>query len=60
MTEAGTGGREKEMLKALQAQEKQATRLRQRDGGLGPKDDLDIEWETLVAAQQEEGSALGE
>ena len=43
------------MLKALQAQEKQATRLRQRDAGTGPKDDLDIEWETMVAAQQEAG-----
>lgn len=46
--------REKEMLKALQAQEKQATRLRQRDAA-GPKDDLDLEWEGLLAAQRAEG-----
>ena len=42
-------------MKALQAQEKQATRLRARDAGTGPKDDLDLEWEALLAAQQEEG-----
>ena len=47
--------REKEMLKALQAQEKQATRLRQRDGTSGPRDDLDLEWEALLAKQREEG-----
>ena len=43
------------MMKALQAQEKQATRLRQRDAGSGPKDDLDLEWEALVAQQQADG-----
>lgn len=42
------------MLKALQAQEKQATRLRQRDAA-GPKDDLDLEWEALIAQQQADG-----
>ena len=47
--------REKEVLKALQAQEKQATRLRQRNDNTGPKDDLDLEWETLVSQQQADG-----
>lgn len=47
--------REKEVLKALQAQEKQATRLRQRNDNTGPKDDLDLEWEALVGQQQAEG-----
>ncbi|KAK9816480.1 hypothetical protein WJX72_000803 [[Myrmecia] bisecta] len=46
---------EKEMLKALQQQEKQAIRLRQRDGGAGPKDDLDIEWETLLEMRRASG-----
>jgi hypothetical protein len=44
--------REKEMLKALAQQEKQATRLRHREATAGPRDDLDIEWEELLAAQQ--------
>ena len=47
--------REKEVLKALQAQEKQATRLRQSHVHSGPRDDLDLEWEALLKAQQEEG-----
>ncbi|EIE24672.1 hypothetical protein COCSUDRAFT_46901 [Coccomyxa subellipsoidea C-169] len=44
---------EKEMLKALAQQEKQATRLRQREANAGPRDDLDIEWESLLASQRQ-------
>lgn len=40
---------EKEMLKAMQAQEKKQMRLRQREAAVtGPKDDADIEWEALL------------
>ncbi len=45
--------REKEMLKALAQQERQATRSRQRDAHAGPRDDLDIEMEALLAKQQQ-------
>jgi hypothetical protein len=42
--------REKEMLKALQQQERNAMRLRARGAGdAGPKDDVDFEWEALIA-----------
>lgn len=41
------------MLKALAQQEKQATRLRQREANAGPRDDLDIEWESLLASQRQ-------
>ena len=47
--------REKELLRALAAQERQATRLRQRDVNSGPKDDLDIEWEQLMEAHHQAG-----
>jgi len=47
--------REKELLRALAAQERQATRLRQRDVNTGPKDDLDIEWEQLMEAHHQAG-----
>lgn len=41
---------EKEVLKALQAQEKREMRLRQREAGVtGPRDDADIEWDALLA-----------
>ena len=46
--------REKEMLKALAQQEKQATRMRHREAAGGPRDDLDIEMEALVTAQQQQ------
>ncbi len=49
--------REKELLRALAAQERQATRLRQRDVNTGPKDDLDIEWEQLMEAHHHAGYA---
>ena len=39
------------MLKALAQQEKQATRMRQRDTHTGPKDDLDIEMDKLLAQE---------
>jgi hypothetical protein len=42
------------MLKALAQQEKQATRLRQREANAGPRDDLDIEWDALLAAQRQQ------
>lgn len=38
------------MQRALQQAEKSTLRLRQRDAGTGPKDDLDLEWEALAAA----------
>ena len=41
------------MLKALAQQERQATRSRQRDAHAGPRDDLDIEMEALLAKQQQ-------
>lgn len=41
-------------MRALAAQERQATRLRQRDV-TGPKDDLDIEWEQLMEAHHQAG-----
>ncbi|GAB4814610.1 hypothetical protein N2152v2_001656 [Parachlorella kessleri] len=42
--------KEKEMLKMLQQQERNAMRLRARGAGeAGPKDDVDWEWEALVA-----------
>ena len=50
--------REKELLRALAAQERQATRLRQRDVNTGPRDDLDIEWEQLMEAHHEAGSVF--
>ena len=40
------------MLKALAQQERQATRSRHRDAHAGPRDDLDIEMEGLLAKQQ--------
>ena len=40
------------MLKALAQQERQATRSRHRDAHTGPRDDLDIEMEALLAKQQ--------
>ncbi len=43
------GRREREMAKAMAHQDKQLTRLRQWHGS-GPPDDLDLEWERLVAA----------
>lgn len=46
------------MLKALAQQEKQATRLRQREANAGPRNDLDIEWEDLLAAQQQQQPPL--
>ena len=46
--------REKELLRALAAQERQATR-RHRDVNTGPKDDLDIEWEQLMEAHHQAG-----
>ena len=46
------------MLKALAQQEKQATRLRQREANAGPRDDLDIEWDALLAAQQQQHPPL--
>lgn len=46
------------MLKALAQQEKQATRLRQREANAGPRDDLDIEWDALLAAQQQQQPPL--
>ena len=46
--------REKELLRALAAQERQATR-KQRDVTTGPRDDLDIEWEKLMEAHHEAG-----
>lgn len=47
--------REKDLQRALQQQEKQASRLRQRDGGFGPRDDLDIEMDALLEAAQSPG-----
>lgn len=46
------GGREKEMLKALAAQEKEVLRMRQREAQSGPRDDLDLEWQSLLDAQR--------
>lgn len=44
------GRSEKEVLKAMQAQEKKAMRLRQREAAVtGPKDDAAIEWDGLLA-----------
>lgn len=49
------GRREKEMLKALQQQERSALRLRARGGSeAGPKDDADWEWEALVAEYRQQ------
>lgn len=45
-------------MRALAAQERQATRLRQRDVNTGPKDDLDIEWEQLMEAHHQAGYNL--
>lgn len=43
-------------MRALAAQERQATRTRQRgDVNTGPKDDLDIEWEQLMEAHHQAG-----
>ena len=42
------------MLKALAAQERQATRQRDR-ATAGPKDDEDIEWEQLMEAHHQAG-----
>jgi len=42
------------MLKALSQQERQAMRARQREANAGAKDDLDIEWAALLAAQQQQ------
>ena len=42
------------MLKALAAQERQATRQRDR-ATAGPKDDEDIEWEQLMEAHHQTG-----
>ena len=44
--------REKEMLKVLAQQERQATRSRHRDAHAGPRDDLDLEMEALLVKQQ--------
>ena len=44
--------REKELLKALAAQEKEVLRMRQREAQTGPKDDLDLEWQSLLDAQR--------
>ncbi|KAK2079154.1 hypothetical protein QBZ16_002845 [Prototheca wickerhamii] len=51
----------------LQAQEKAALRLRARDFGSGPPDDLDLEWEQLLSGyraahglEEEEVAGLGE
>lgn len=42
--------KEKEMQRALQAQEKASLRLRTREAVVtGPRDDADIEWDALVA-----------
>ena len=46
--------REKETLKAMAAQERQAMRLRDR-AEKGVKDDLDIEWAALVEQHREAG-----
>ena len=46
--------REKETLKAMAAQERQAMRLRDR-AEKGVKDDLDIEWAALVEQRREAG-----
>lgn len=46
--------RERDMLRALAAQERQATRQRQRTTD-GPKDDEDIEWEQLMEAHHQAG-----
>ena len=40
------------MLKALAAQEKEVLRMRQREAQTGPRDDLDVEWQTLLDAQR--------
>ena len=42
------------MLRALAAQERQATRQRSRETA-GPKDDEDIEWEQLMEAHHQAG-----
>lgn len=43
-------------MRALAAQDRQATRTRQRgDVNIGPKDDLDIEWEQLMEAHHQAG-----
>lgn len=42
------------MLRALAAQERQATRQRSRESA-GPKDDEDIEWEQLMEAHHQTG-----
>lgn len=39
------------MLKALAQQEKQATRMRQRDTHAGPRDDADLEMDALLAQE---------
>lgn len=41
------------MLKALAQQERQATRSRHSNAHAGPKDDLDLEMEALLAKQQQ-------
>ena len=43
------------MLRALAQQEKQATRLRQREAQTGPPDDLDLELQAVMEAKRAEG-----
>ena len=45
-------GREKELAKALAAQEKEVLRMRQREAQTGPRDDLDPEWQALLDEQR--------
>lgn len=44
--------REKDLAKALAAQEKEVLRMRQREAQSGPRDDEDIEWQNLLDAQR--------
>ena len=46
------GCREREMQKAVAAQEKQALRLRAREANTGPPDDADLEMAGLLDAQR--------
>lgn len=40
--------RDREMQKALNAQEKAALKAKQREGGIGAMDDEELEWELLA------------
>ena len=52
--EGGLPCREREMQRAVAAQEKQALRLRAREANTGPPDDADLEWAGLLDAQRSE------